>query len=173
MSPAFLRAFAFTCSEKIEGGYSDDKNDPGNYTGGKIGEGELLGTKFGISAKAYPLLDIKSLTREQARDIYARDYWLAAKCDQLPPRLALCHFDFAVNAGIDRANKVLQRSLGVVDDGVIGPVTIRAAKLKEQNDSCAEYLAERAMFYASLKQYDRYGKGWMRRVTRCAMEVGR
>jgi len=47
-----------------EGGYSDDRNDPGNWTGGKVGVGELLGTKYGVAANSYPMEDIQGLTLE-------------------------------------------------------------------------------------------------------------
>lgn len=172
-TPAFLRAFQFVISPKVEGGLSMDENDPGNWTGGEVGKGELRGTKYGISAKAYPKLDIAGLRMDETRAIYERDYWLAARCDQLPPRLALVHFDAAVNMGLDRAAKLLQASLGVKQDGVVGPQTIAAARVREQNDTCVDYLAERALAYASFKQFKDYGRGWMRRCMRAAMEVGR
>lgn len=172
-SPAFLRAFQFTCSPMVEGGFSNDERDDGNWTGGKQGVGALNGTKYGISAKAYPALDVKSLRAEQARDIYERDYWLAAKCDQLPPRLALCHFDCAVNVGVERAAKILQAALDVAQDGVVGPHTIAAARVMDQNESCVAYLGQRALFYAGLAKFKTFGLGWLRRVARCAMEVGR
>ena len=44
-----------------EGGYSTDRRDPGNWTGGKVGVGVLKGTKYGIAANTYPNLDIKNL----------------------------------------------------------------------------------------------------------------
>ena len=44
-----------------EGGYSTDRNDPGNWTGGKVGSGTFKGTKYGIAANTYPNLDIKNL----------------------------------------------------------------------------------------------------------------
>ncbi len=172
-SPAFLRAFAFTCSSKIEGGFVKDADDKGCWTGGAVGVGELRGTKFGISAAAYPALDIESIRPEQARDIYFADYWQKAGCESLPPRLALVHFDSAVNVGVDRAIKLLQQALDVAPDGKVGPHTVAAARVLDQTESCVALLAERAMFYAGAKTYAKYGRGWMRRVMRCAMEVGR
>src|SRR5690554_991684 len=64
-----------------EGKFTDNRADRGNWTTGRVGVGELKGTKFGISAMTYPHLDIKSLTLEQAKDIYLRDFWLRAGAD--------------------------------------------------------------------------------------------
>jgi lysozyme family protein len=172
-SPAFLRAFQFTCGPKVEGGLSLDPEDNGNWTGGAKGKGELRGTKYGISAKQYPQMDIAALRIEKARDIFERDYWLAMKCDLLPPRLALCVFDTAVNMGLERAARVLQAALDVAQDGVIGPHTLAAARVLDQNESCVAMLAERALAYASFKQFKDYGRGWFRRCMRAAMEVGK
>src|SRR5574340_333023 len=83
-----------------EGAYSEDANDPGNWTGGRVGEGELRGTKYGISAKSYPALDIANLTEDQAQAIYYADYWMAHKLDQLPDVLRFDVFDGAVNSGL-------------------------------------------------------------------------
>jgi Glycosyl hydrolase 108 len=86
-----------------EGGYSDDRNDPGNWTGGEVGVGELKGTKYGVSAASYPDLNIKGLTVDDAKTIYERDYWNKAGCPDMPPRLAYTCFDAAVNNGVGRA----------------------------------------------------------------------
>ncbi len=57
-----------------EGGFSADRRDPGNWTGGKVDKGTLKGTKFGIAANSFPTLDIANLTKAQAVDIYRRKY---------------------------------------------------------------------------------------------------
>lgn len=170
-TPAFHRAMSFVLA--AEGGLSMDENDRGNWTGGEIGKGSLKGTKYGISAAAYPALDIAGLRLDDAKRIYLNDYWLPAKCGELPPRLALVHMDFAVNAGVERAAKCLQVALGVKVDGVIGPQTISASRVMDQTEACVNYLAERALFYARSPLAKEYGRGWMRRVMRAAMEVGR
>ena len=88
----FQRALAFVLN--AEGGekITDDPRDRGGLT------------RWGISQTAYPKLDIRSLTRAQAEQIYRTDYWLLGCCDGLPPPLALMHFDCAVNMGIATAN---------------------------------------------------------------------
>jgi hypothetical protein len=66
-----------------EGGYSDDRRDPGNWTKGKIGAGILKGTKYGLAANTYPNLDIKNLTLAQAKEIYKKTggtSWVATVC---------------------------------------------------------------------------------------------
>ena len=64
-----------------EGAFSDDPKDPGNWTGGRVNVGELKGTKYGIAANTYGDLDIKSLTLDDAKKIYYRDWWLKAGAD--------------------------------------------------------------------------------------------
>lgn len=173
MSPAFIRAVNFVLSAKVEGGLSLDPNDRGNWTTGVVGKGELNGSKYGISAMMYPSLDIKSLSLEQAKSIYFRDYWLAHKCDRLPPKLGLCFFDAVVNMTPDAAAKCLQAAVGVEQDGIVGNVTLAAAAAVDQGDACVNFLAERALKYTTYKKFPDYGRGWFRRCMRAAMEVGR
>lgn len=170
---AFIRAFSFVSSHSIEGGFSADPKDAGNWTGGEPGKGELRGTKYGISAAQYPQLDIANLSLAQARDIYERDYWRAARCNELPARLALVHFAFYLNTRPEYAAKCLQAAVGVTRDGVIGPMTIRAAKITDQNESVPNYLAEQAMYYTKFKTFPEHGRGWLERVVRTAMEAAR
>jgi lysozyme family protein len=106
-------------------------------------------TKFGISQKAYPSLDIASLTKEQAKEIYKRDYWQACKCDELPSAFAIAVFDTAVNQGVGTARRILQISLDVTVDGVIGDKTIAAAH-KASVYQFKKFLAERLVSYARL-----------------------
>jgi len=150
-----------------EGGYSIDRNDPGNWTGGKVGKGQLKGTKFGISAKAYPNLDIKSLTKEQARALYKRDYWDKVKGDDLPAGLDYVAYDAAINSGPPQSAKWIQRAVGVDADGLIGAQTlaaIDAAARKNEEALIASATSQRLAFLKSLKTWSRYGNGWKRRV---------
>lgn len=151
-----------------EGVLSMDRNDPGNWTGGAVGRGELRGTKYGISAAAYPSLDIPALTIEECKFIYKRDYWLAAKCDKLSPAVGVVVFDAAVNQGVKRAIQMLQSSIGVTVDGVIGPQTIARANLAPRTAVVA-FTTERILHYASLPAWKTYGKGWTARAIRSAI----
>jgi len=140
---------------KHEGGYVNNPRDPGGET------------KFGIAKKFYPSLDIKNLTTEQAKKIYFDDYWLRSKCDQLPDKVAMMVFDSSVNQGIVASAKILQRSLKIKDDGVIGSGTIGAAKSANVNTLIQEMAAQRANYYAATRNVDTFGLGWYRRLVDC------
>lgn len=111
----FAQALAFTL--QAERGLSMDPNDPGNWTGGRIGAGMLQGTNYGLSSAAYPELDIQALDLETAARIYRRDYWqrpgfhLVA---ELAPEVAVRLFDLGVNCGAGTAARMLQRGLNTV-----------------------------------------------------------
>lgn len=140
----------------FEGAMSNDPNDPGGLT------------KYGISQKAYPDLDIAGLTREQAGLIYLRDYWNACRCDELPWPLRLPVFDAAVNQGQGTAAKILQGLVGVAKDGVIGAKTIAAARQFDSVQLAENYLAERLLVYTHAQGFERFGRGWFRRVIQLA-----
>lgn len=155
-----------------EGGYQCDHDDPGNWTGGKVGAGDLRGTKYGISAKAYPNLDIATLTQWQARTIYEKDYWFNAFCDRLPGPLAVLAFDAAVNQGSHVAIMATQRAAGVDIDGVFGTRTHNAIQRCWAADPLQliiRFAAARGWHYANTTERleELYAFGWMDRLFRC------
>lgn len=168
MSP-FDRAFAHVIGH--EGGFTRDESDPGNWTGGRVGAGRLRGTKWGISAAAYPQLDIEKLTLEDAKTIYLRDYWQRAKCDELPEAVALCVFDAAVNHGPLQAVKLLQAAVGAATDGYIGPDTLRRVRSLSERTVIEWFQAERILFYTRLDHFRRFGRGWVRRAISTSIEA--
>ncbi|ATU46899.1 secretion activator protein [Acinetobacter junii] len=147
-----------------EGKFTDDKNDRGNWTTGIIGKGILKGTKFGISAMTYPDLDIKNLTLEKAKEIYKRDWWDKLNADSLDTAIVFQVWDFAINAGMGTAKRKLQKSVGMAEDGIIGPLTLKAIQKADLNDILMKFNAERLKHYTSLSTWPRYGKGWTLRV---------
>lgn len=138
----------------IEGGYTPGADDPGGET------------KWGISKRSYPDLDIKALTREEAVEIYRKDFWFKARCDLLPDSVAFQALDFAVNSGIVVATMALQRAAGVAADGVVGPVTLSALVRVSAHDLICLLLAERLEFMTGLSNWPLAGRGWARRVAR-------
>jgi len=145
-----------------EGGYVFNPHDPGGET------------KFGISKRSYPHLDIHSLTLADAKTIYKRDFWDRAQCDKLHPDLAFELFDGAVNSGIGQSIRWLQRAVGVADDGVVGPLTL--ASINRENDTSAiraRYNGHRLDFMTRLSTWDVFGKGWARRIAFNLQSVGK
>jgi lysozyme family protein len=148
---------------KLEGGYVNHPADPGGET------------KYGISKRAHPELDIANLSPDQAREIYRSDYWnpTAARIYDTAPRLAGVVFDAAVNHGNGQAVRLLQKIVQTNADGIIGPMTIAA--LRDTLDDVGEdelivrYLIERAMLYVGLRQWAQFGRGWMRRLFTVAL----
>lgn len=143
-----------------EGGYVDHPKDPGGET------------NFGISKRAYPNLDIASLTIEQAKEIYFRDYYSKLPAG-LPDRLANLVFDTAVNAGMSRAVRILQTAVGTYADGEWGPASQRALERHSEDEVLAKFCAERVMFYARLETFQTFGKGWVKRVLDGAIQLTR
>ncbi len=155
---SFNRVFA------NEGSFQDDYKDRGNWSSGKVRVGELRGTKFGISAAAYPKLDIKNLTKLRAERIYRRDWWDALNMDSFKPALQYQMFDAAVNHGMHNATRIFQHAVGVKADGVIGPITKSKAAEIDVNDLLLHFLAERLVFITHIKTWSVFGKGWSRRI---------
>lgn len=144
-----------------EGGYSDDTRDPGNWTSGRIGIGELKGTKFGIAAHSYPHLDIKNLTLEKAKEIYKRDFW--DNLGDAHTAIKFQVFDASVNHGYPNAIRFLQRAVKVADDGDWGRVSREALERMDHNDVLLRFVAYRLKFWAKLQIFDTYGRGWANR----------
>ena len=117
-----------------EGGYVNHPNDPGGET------------KYGISARAYPRLNIKDITLQDAVRIYYEDYW-EDSWNKLGFPLAACMLDTAVNMGKKRAKEFFDRS----DGSYITYIQVRIAKYKEIIDNNPK-----------MKVFE---KGWMNRVT--------
>lgn len=135
-----------------EGGFVDHPSDPGGAT--NHGITERTARQHGYTG------NMRDLPLSVAITIYRKQYWSMIKAEQLPDSLRFHVFDAAVNSGHVQAIKWLQRAAGVKEDGIIGPVTIRAAG----GVSAAKYSAIRLRFMTDLKTWPTFGKGWARRI---------
>lgn len=140
-----------------EAGYVNDPRDPGGET------------KWGISKRTYPHLDIANLTRSEAIGLYRRDFWEKIHADLLSHAGAYQVLDAAVHSGIEESLRFLQRALDVADDGDWGPVTREAfrqvctTKLGE-SETLIRFNCERLEFMTRRKNWPVHGKGWARRI---------
>lgn len=136
---------ALTFTMRWEGGekYTNDPQDPGGET------------KYGISKRAYPDVDIKSLTRQEAEILYRRDYWEKAGCDTMDNSdLAIVVFDSAVNCGVGRTKSWL-------------------AELNEKGEMAEErksrwMIQRRIQYYKTIVEkkpaLNKFLKGWLNRT---------
>ena len=142
---------------KHEGGYVNDPTDLGGET------------NYGITKRFYPDVDIKNLTKEQAKEIYKRDYWDKNRVDELPEQLRHIFFDMCVNQGRGTAVKVLQRAANAKGaklkvDGGMGPATLKAVQNVEHN----RVKSYRVLHYANLvinkPEQEKFWYGWFKRA---------
>lgn len=154
--PAVAQGLIDTRDNRRAVGYVNDPSDRGGET------------KFGVARTANPDLNITNLTWEQAKAVYFVRYWLAGKCDRMPGRIAVLHFDGCVNHGIGRAAKFLQRAVGAYVDGQIGSQTIAQIGMYDEVGVCQNICNDRANFYrqiaASNPSQNRFLSGWLRRI---------
>jgi uncharacterized protein (TIGR02594 family) len=152
---------------EMEGGWTDDPFDPGGPTNFGITLATYAAqTDADVNAQTFPKLkaDLRLVSPETVRAIYLSRYWRPSRAGQLPPPLALMHFDAAVNHGVGGAASLLQLALGMQADGVIGPQTLAAAKTLPVHVTLERYALQRRARYRSLGHFWRFGRGWLARV---------
>lgn len=145
---------------KKKGGYTNDPKDPGGET------------KWGISKRRYPSLNIKNLTRDDAIRLYKKDYWERYKVRRIPDKFKYVYMDMLVNMGPGKAARILQRGAnGVIDpplviDGGIGPKTLKA--LKNRKVDIGKIRSARIYAYCMMisrkPKLIRFLEGWIERT---------
>lgn len=124
---------AWEWGNRKDGGYTNDPQDPGGET------------KWGISKRAHPKLDIKNLTFEEACNIYQKEYWDACGCDSIPMPLCTVVFDSAVNCGVSAAKDWMRK----------------ASDAKTYLDLRKQYYIDKINRNTNLMKY---AKGWWNRL---------
>lgn len=180
MQTNFLPITDFTQQE--EGLYQCQRNDPGNWTLGAVGHGNLVGTMRGISAPTMvrwmggnPAIVtakvIQSIDLPTFRAIARAFYWRPLNCDLLPAGIDATVFDFGFNAGIRIAARQLQAAVGLKGaslDGDIGPATISAV-MDAQSSAAGQHLIGtltdmQAAYYRNCRLFSVCGDGWLDRT---------
>ena len=133
-----------------EGGYVNNPNDPGGET------------KFGISKRSYPNVDIAALTLQEAKNIYLRDFWNPLQ--DAHPAIKFQVFDFAVNSGIQTAVRKLQAAIGVADDGHWGPLSAAKLASMDVNDALMRFAAQRLRFLTKCSVWQTMSAGLANRI---------
>ncbi len=142
-----------------EGGYVHDPDDPGGET------------RYGISSRHHPEVNIKTLTQDQARNIYFQDYWRATGIWGINNRdIAAKVFDLAVNIGPGPAVRLLQKAVNATSfkeikvDGILGKMTRTAVNdWAHERFLLATLKLEAVAYYVNLGK-PKYLAGWVRRA---------
>ena len=155
------------CFAKVmqsEGGYVWDKDD----AGGETNLGVTVGAWGAYLGRAIQPGEMKALTQEKVKPFYKSMYWDKVRGDDLPAGVDYAVFDFAVNAGVGRAAKFLQRAVGAVDDGVIGPGTLALVAKITPGKLLQNFAEQKEAFYNTLADKNptqqKFLKGWLARV---------
>lgn len=156
------QTIAFETGGDRSGGYTDDPDDAGGET------------KWGISKRAYPHLNIKALTYMDAQEIYFKDYWMPCNVQCIhSERLAFKVFDMSVLNGTVKAVKYLQKAIRALGptirvDGYFGPITCVSLNLVDPGTLYAKYLElfeNRLRWLVRLKpRQKKYLNGWLKRL---------
>lgn len=151
---------SFQLMLKSEGGYANHPSDPGGRT--NLGVTQAVWENW--VGHTVTEKEMRALTPEKVEPLYKRKFWDACRCDDLPSGVDYLVFDMAVNAGVGRSAKLLQRVLDVAQDGAIGPITLAVAEHKGALTIIEEFSKVREEFYRSLPTFGTFGNGWLNRV---------
>lgn len=141
-----------------EGGFADHPKDPGGATCWGVTERVARATGYVGHMRDFPV--------ELAKAIYRQQYWDAVYAEELPEALRYPTFDAAVNSGTTQAAKWLQRAVGAVDDGQIGPETLRMARGANPDRAAKRMLGQRLRFMTELPTWPAFGRGWSKRIAK-------
>lgn len=146
----------------LEGGYVNDPKDKGGET------------KYGISKRSYPLVSIATLTKDDAVQIYHRDFWCPLRLDELrSEKVARVAFEFGVHAGVTRSAKALQSAVNAAGrplsvDGHVGPATVAMVNRVGEEAMLSLLRREILAHYDGIVRRDasqsRFLRGWRNRL---------
>jgi lysozyme family protein len=135
-------------------------------------------TKWGVSQRAYPHLNIPHITRTRALEIFTNDYWTPVRAESLPENLRLPVADFAFNAGVGLATRKLQQAVNLCKqahrrrdllevDGQLGPITMGSLDDYPPERLALVFLAYRIDHYMKLAEAGRskFIYGWLKRAS--------
>lgn len=159
---------------KYEGGYSNRKSDRGGETNYGITHSTYDAYR---RSKGLVVQSVRFIENREIEDIYYSLYWMKSHCNLLPDKLALCNFDWAVNAGVHRAITTLQKVINTPPDGIFGVNSNLALSnaLKQRGEIllCSSYLNLREHYYMKWGVGDQRVNlaGWINRLNSLRAKV--
>lgn len=169
---SFDAALHFVLRSDIEGDFTDNPKDKGGPT--NHGVTQKVYDRFRMTS-GLPSVSVKLITDAEVAKIYLMQYWRPAMCDKFSNCLSLVVFDSAVNHGVSKAIRLLQRAAGVKEDGKCGPVTLSKIANFDDKTIVSKYLKVRESFYSSIvelnPEQEVFLDGWMNRLTLLRKEL--
>jgi lysozyme family protein len=153
----FNKAIVITLAREGGSKFTDDPNDRGGAT------------KYGISQRAYPDVDIRNLTEQAARELYKRDYWDRIRGDDIQSQVVAEHiFDTCVNMGVKTGSRLAQSALGIQPaDGVIGSESVAEINKADPTLFVSSFTIAKIARYAYIcnrdKSQSKFLLGWINR----------
>lgn len=146
-------AACLAISLKFEGGDVHHSKDPGGRTSRGVTQATYDAYR---DKKRIARRTVFAMTKAELQEIYRNGYWSQLKCDALPCGVDLCIFDYGINSGPGRAQKLMDR--------------VRVKKI----DATAQIhmiCDQRLSFLKRLKTWPHFGRGWTRRVESCRRQA--
>lgn len=147
---------------KWEGGIANRPKsaDPGGLTNRGVTQATYTAYRKKVGKEYRSVI---FMTDPELEDIYREEYWNKVHVEEMPDRIAIAAFDFAVHSGPSRAVRYLQRVLKVNADGKIGPITKQALENCHEPTILKDYIHRREMFLRQLPNF-KHNPGWINRT---------
>ena len=149
----------------FEGGLVDDPVDHGGRTNKGIIQREY--NHFRIMKGLLPQ-DVANISDAEVQEIYYTEYWQVSHCDKMPEKLSTAVFDTSVNMGVGAAARMLQQTIGVTVDGIIGSITLGKLSQCNPDQIANKFLDTKSNFYNQIIAHDltqeKFRDGWFRRL---------
>lgn len=157
---------------EMEGGFTDDPDDPGGPTNkGIILDVFCRHTERPLNrlTRSQRIEELRKIPDALVKEIYHSRYWLPSKAPKMPAAIAFMHFDASVNHGLTGAARLLQQAVVRQDrdieiDGEIGPLTQAAIDTADLARLLSDYADVRRAKYRALPHLWKFGRGWLNRV---------
>lgn len=140
-SKDFEKALEFVLAR--EGGYVNDPDDLGGATNKGITQSAY---NSWLKSNGKASKDVKNITDAEVKEIYYKNYWLAAGCNKMTSKFAVVCFDTAVNMGVGRVNEFLEAAKWIDLN------EFHLARIRKYNE------------FAKNQTQRKYLNGWLNRV---------
>ena len=158
----------------LEGKKSDDPRDRGGRTNFGVTQGTYNRWR---DSKNLPRQDVFKITKDEAMQLYKKNFWGIIGGDKLPQKTAMALMSFALTDGPEDSVRLVQRMLKIPATGYMGPATLdKINKLvkKYGDEGFANKVLNRQIIrYKNDEQAHIYGRGWVNRANKVRTRISK